>query len=52
MENENIEQEQIIKDEDVNLEDYVAFQKASGDTLAVNIKYVGIKQRQDHKYNG
>ena len=48
MENENIEQEQILKDEDVNLEDYVAFQKASGDTLAVNIKYVGIKQRQDH----
>ena len=32
----------------MNLEDYITFQKENGESLAVNIKYVGIKQRQDH----
>ncbi|MDD2644156.1 MAG: hypothetical protein PHC65_05690 [Methanobacteriaceae archaeon] len=40
--------ENKLKDEDVNLEDYITFQKENGESLAVNIKYVGIKQRQDH----
>ena len=43
-----MDEENKIKDEDVNLEDYITFQKENGESLAVNIKYVGIKQRQDH----
>jgi hypothetical protein len=39
---------QKIEDANINLEDYVTFQKDSGDTLAVNMKYIGVKQRQDH----
>ena len=33
--------------ENVNLDECIVFTKDSGDFLAVNIKYVGIKQRQD-----
>lgn len=43
-----MDEENKLKDEDVNLEDYITFQKENGESLAVNIKYVGIKQRQDH----
>ncbi|MDD4594629.1 hypothetical protein ACA135_04810 [Methanobrevibacter acididurans] len=43
-----MDEENKIKDEDVDLENYITFQKENGESLAVNIKYVGIKQRQDH----
>jgi len=33
--------------ENINLEDCIVFTKDNGDILAVNIEYVGIKQRQD-----
>ena len=33
--------------EDINLFDCIVFTKDNGDVLAVNTKYVGIKQRQD-----
>ena len=33
--------------ENVNLEDCILFTKEGGDILAVNTKYIGIKQRQD-----
>lgn len=33
--------------EDINLDDCIVFTKDDGDILAVNIKYIGIKQRQD-----
>ena len=32
----------------MNLDDYITIQKENGESLAVNIKYVGLKQRQDH----
>ena len=33
--------------ENVNLDECIVFTKDGGDILAVNVKYVGIKQRQD-----
>ena len=33
--------------ENINLDECIVFTKDNGDILAVNIKYVGIKQRQD-----
>ena len=33
--------------ENVNLDECIVFTKDDGDILAVNVKYVGIKQRQD-----
>ena len=37
----------LAQKENVNLDECIVFTKDSGDFLAVNIKYVGIKQRQD-----
>ncbi|MBR0270435.1 MAG: hypothetical protein IJQ68_00345 [Methanobrevibacter sp.] len=37
----------LAKNENVNLDDCIVFTKDGGDALAVNIAYVGIKQRQD-----
>ena len=37
----------LAKNENVNLEDCIVFSKDNGDYLAVNVKYIGIKQRQD-----
>ena len=34
-------------EENINLDECIVFTKDNGDSLAVNIKYVGIKQRQD-----
>lgn len=39
--------DEIIKKENINLEDYVTFQKDNGETIAINTDYVKIKQRQD-----
>lgn len=33
--------------ENVNLDDCIVFAKDNGDILAINVRYVGIKQRQD-----
>lgn len=37
----------LAERENVNLDDCIVFTKDGGDFLAVNIKYVGIKQRPD-----
>jgi hypothetical protein len=37
----------LAEKENINLDECIVFTKDSGDILAVNIKYVGIKQRQD-----
>lgn len=39
--------EDIIKKENINLDNYITFQKDDGETIAINTDYVGIKQRQD-----
>lgn len=39
--------DEIIKKENINLEDYVTFQKDNGETIAINTNYIKIKQRQD-----
>ncbi len=39
--------DEIVKKENIALEDYVSFQKDNGDILAINTNYVKIKQRQD-----
>lgn len=37
----------LAQKENINLQDCITFIKDNGDILAVNIEYVGIKQRQD-----
>ena len=37
----------LAEKENVNLDECIVFTKDNGDILAVNTKYVGIKQRQD-----
>lgn len=37
----------LAQKENINLDDCIVFTKDGGDILAVNIAYVGIKQRQD-----
>lgn len=39
--------EEIIKRENINLENYITFQKDNGEILAINTDYIKIKQRQD-----
>ena len=37
----------LAKNENIDLEDCIVFSKGNGDYLAVNVKYIGIRQRQD-----
>ena len=39
---------EIVKKENINLDEYVTFVTDNQEVLAANVKYVKIKQRQDH----